>query len=129
MLPEEFAQRLDANLKSLSVKSALNPALWLVAVTFGFGLVGLKYFAGDLMVKILLVSAVGLPILVSCIAFLYFVFRQPERLQSEEYQIKAETLRVLKTKGRKLQAIDARILQTINHNPQRELPPQEEEEK
>lgn len=127
-MTEELAKRLDANLKSLSVKSALNPALWLVAVTFGFGLIGLKYFAGDVMVRILLVAAIGLPILVACIAFLYFVFKQPERLQSEEYQIKAETLRMVKTKGGRISQVEASIVRAINHNPRQLLQPGEDGE-
>ena len=129
MLPEEFAKRVDANLKSLSVKSALNPALWLVGVTCSLGLLGLKLFVADAMLKIVFVCVIGLPLVCVCLAFLFFVFRYPEKLQSEEYQIKAETLRMLKTQGGKLRAIDAQILQSLHHNPQREVLPHQEVEK
>lgn len=81
---EAIAKRLDSSLKSLRVRSALNPALWLVGVTFGFGLIGLTYFARDLMLKILFVSVIGLPVLVTCIAYLYLVFRQPEIGETDE---------------------------------------------
>jgi hypothetical protein len=76
----------------------------------------------DLMQFFLYVAAA--PILASVIGFLYFMIRDPQRLQSEDYQIRHETLEFIRQKGSSLE-ISPLSLEAIT-NP-RALPPPSEE--
>lgn len=123
MMPEQIAKQRDSQFRLISVKSALNPALWLVWAGLFGGLTGLWYFSSNLVLMIFFMALAGVPMLCACVVFLYFAIKQPERLQSEEYQLKAETLRMIKTKGGQFTPRATALLQAI-HNPARpELPP------
>lgn len=122
MLPEQLAKQKDSRFNSISVKSALNPALWLVAAAGTIGLFGLFYFSTNPLLSIFFACVIGLPLLCTCVAFLYFVFSNPERLQSEDFQLRAESLRIVKSKGGKLRQIDSRTLEVINNPARLALP-------
>jgi hypothetical protein len=83
----------------LLVRSALNPMLWLCGIIslpcFMFAV-----FVRDVWPLALLLLCIGsAPIIGTIVGFLYLMVVAPEKLQSEEYQIRHEALEVIKQKG------------------------------
>ena len=90
----------------LRVRSALNPVLWLCAVVT-VPLAGLATFAKEptwLMVCLVLLAF--LPLVFAGIGFLVFLLGDPDRLQSEEYQIRKRTLEMIGEKGQEAKPVD-----------------------
>jgi hypothetical protein len=82
----------------LCVRSALNPMLWLCAILTPVCLI-FAYIFRDATVLCYLLLAVGLfPVVVTCFGFIYFAIVRPEKLQSEEYQLRHETLLIIQEK-------------------------------
>lgn len=77
--------------------SALNPVLWLCGITILPGLLGAYRLSGPL--QYVFAGLAVLPVLMACGSFLYFMLTDPDRLQSEEYQIRHETLEIISTRG------------------------------
>jgi hypothetical protein len=57
-----------------------------------------------------------LPILLTCVVAGYFAFWKSERLQSEEYQLRHQTLSIIEEKGGRI-PIDSVSLQEIANPP------------
>jgi hypothetical protein len=86
----------------LVVKSALNPLLWLNAISVPTLIVsallfdrseGLRHFCSSLVYV-----AVAIPIGTLCVAIGFAIFK-PDKLQSEEYQLKQQALVILEQMG------------------------------
>ena len=108
----------------LRVKNALNPILWLC------GLVAVPSFAvltwnskPHIIVPILLCTVVGTAV----IGFLYLLFFDRDRLQSEEYLIQNRTLDLIEEKGSR-KAIDAATVAAISQTDFLALPNESEEQ-
>lgn len=84
---------------SLRVKSALNPMLWLCAIVSLPCFILSYLLHGIEPLATILVFIGAAPIAATIIGFLYFMVMAPEKLQSEEYQIRHEALEVIKQKG------------------------------
>jgi hypothetical protein len=98
---ERIATRAQSAASHLRVRSALNPMLWMCAIVSIPCLV-LAYFAhasGLDQLGTALVYIGGAPVLATIFGFFYFVIFCPEKLQSEEYQLRHETLELIKQKG------------------------------
>ena len=82
-LRTEITQRMADVGGRLRVKSALNPALWLCAVVT-VPLAGLATFVeGPTWLMVCLVVLAFLPPVLAGIGFVVFLFRDPDKLQSE----------------------------------------------
>lgn len=83
----------------LRVKSALNPMLWLCAIV-SLPCFGMAWFCRgtEPLATMLAISGVA-PIGITCALAVYFAVVRPEKLQSEEYQIRHEALELIKEKG------------------------------
>lgn len=127
MLPEQLTKNRHSHFQRISVKSALNPALFLVAITLTGGIAGLFYFSSNFILTIFFMFVIAIPILCACIAFIFFTFWKPEALRSEEFQLKLEQYRMLKTKGG-LRDVSPDLLRIINNPVLAELPPNSREE-
>jgi hypothetical protein len=104
---QNFLERIAASAHSaathLRVKSALNPMLWLCAIV-SLPCFSLSYFAhGIEPLATWLIYMGALPIFATIIGFLFFMIKSPEKLQSEDYQIRHETLELIRQKGTDLQ--------------------------
>ena len=100
---QTILERIAANAQSaatnLRVKSALNPMLWLCGIVSIPSFL-ISYFAhGIEPLATALVFIGGAPIVGTILGFLYFMIAAPEKLQSEDYQIRHETLALIKEKG------------------------------
>lgn len=82
----------------LRVRSALNPVLWLCAITtlpacyMMLGMVNPPYW--------LIIVAVA-PVITAIIGFLFLLIYDRDKLQSEDYQIKKKSLELIQEKGQK----------------------------
>ena len=84
---------------SLRVRSALNPALWLCAL-ITLPCFVIAYFADSAQpITTTLLCLGASPIAATIIGFFYFMIFAPEKLQSEDYQIRHETPEFIKQKG------------------------------
>jgi hypothetical protein len=68
------------------VRTAINPLLWLVGLTTPIAFF-LTAIIGDQMIRLVLLCFAAVPVLATLIAYAIFMFRDPDRLQSEEYRI------------------------------------------
>jgi ABC-type bacteriocin/lantibiotic exporter with double-glycine peptidase domain len=87
------------------VRTAINPLLWLVGLTTPLALV-FAAFIGDQIVRLLLVGFAAVPVIVTLIVYIIFMFRDPDRLQSEEYRIRQRALQILYRKGGSADIVD-----------------------
>lgn len=118
-LRTEITQRMADVGGRLRVKSALNPALWLCAVVT-VPLAGLATFVeGPTWLMVCLVVLAFLPPVLASIGFVIFLFRDPDKLQSEEYQIRKRTLEMIGEKGQGaslMDLVEAARLRLTNKN-------------
>lgn len=93
-----FGQSSQSAARSLRVRSALNPLLWLTGIAsplcFGAAYV---FKSMSPIFEVLIISGL-LPIGITCLGFCYFAIFKPEKLQSEDYQIRHESLQIIQQK-------------------------------
>ena len=80
----------------IHVRSALNPVLWLCGISSPVCLAFAYCFRSDIALRNLLVYIGIAPIVLACIAFIGFALFKVEKLQSEEYQLRHESLQIIK---------------------------------
>lgn len=100
--------------RALRVRSALNPMLWLTAIVSPAAFVAANQFRDAPAIAVGLLALGALPVVVTCLGFGYFAVRNPDKLQSEEYQLRHETLQLLQSKAGAI-AIDPTSLTAITN--------------
>jgi hypothetical protein len=80
----------------LRVKSALNPILWLCAIISGPAAVGFSFKVDS---PTYLIVMAYLPVVTAICGYVYFMIYDPDKLQSEEYQLKKMSLEMIEQKG------------------------------
>jgi hypothetical protein len=81
----------------LHVRSALNPLLWLCGICSPITLLLAFFSSGAPQVALLIIASV--PIVCTCAAYFYFMVREPNRLHSEDYQLRQQALEMIYEKG------------------------------
>ncbi len=118
MRDQVFSKAVEAGGR-LTVRSALNPILWLSGIITIPTLI-----AGVLYPEISTwIVAVGCsPVVVALFGFLFLLFFDRDKLQSEDYQIKKRTIELAQQKGDphplqidETQAIENPDLKTLQH--------------
>jgi hypothetical protein len=94
---EQITHVAQTAAQKLRVRSALNPLLWLCLIICPIFLYGAHSFE-DLIIQRILIAVAVLPVIVVCSISVYFAIRKPDKLQSEEYQIKHEALQMFQVK-------------------------------
>jgi hypothetical protein len=122
---ERMRQVSDTAVRHLRVRSALNPALWLSAIATPGCLTGAYWFKGVPWIRGVLVVVGLIPIVTASAIYIYFALTKPEKLQSEEYQLRHETLRLIEVKAR-ISPIDGEAIQAIASAPLHRLTPGED---
>lgn len=103
MVPDEIAvlERLSQSateaLIKLRVRSALNPGLLLSGVISVPSLILAYFSSGGFQIALTILAFI--PVLTTCGALLYFMVRDADKLQSEEYQIQKRALDIIEQKG------------------------------
>ncbi|MBP6012037.1 MAG: hypothetical protein KBA31_07405 [Alphaproteobacteria bacterium] len=92
--------RSSAAVAKLRVRSALNPMLWLCGI-FSLPCVVLATVFPNSPLALPLMALGSVPIVGTVVGFLWFMVKAPEKLQSEDYQIRHEALQLIRQKGSK----------------------------
>lgn len=82
--------------EKLAVRSALNPVLWLCAIVTVPALMVTPFLDSPPKWLILLICA---PVLAAIVGFIFLLFFDRDKLQSEDYQIKKRSLEIIEQKG------------------------------
>jgi len=120
---QSIAKASDA-LGRITVRSALNPMLWLC------GLVTIPCLAATALLPthpLWLVILGSSPVAAAIIGFLYLLLRNPDKLQSESYQLRKQALELIEEKGNP-NVIDATAVALVSNPDLPALaPPQKED--
>ena len=100
----------------LTVRSALNPILWLCAIVTIPSLCALPFISNPPIWLVLLICS---PVGAAIWGFIFLLFFDRDKLQSEDYQIRKQSLELMQQKGDKEpQIINVAEVETIT-NPER----------
>ena len=116
---ERVGQIAQTAAEKLHVRSALNPALWLCAIATPTCLLFAYLFRDVPEVRAWLLAGGLLPIVISSFGFLGFAIFRPDKLQSEEYQLRHQSLQLIQQKSGRL-ALSPTSIEAIA-NPQTRL--------
>lgn len=103
--------RHHSSVERVSVKNALNPVLWVCGLISVPSAVTLGFAPNPTWVHVTLALA---PVGVALFSFLFFMFRDPDRLQSESFQLRKQALELIEEKG-SLAVIDASSIEVISN--------------
>jgi hypothetical protein len=95
---EDVIGRAVSRAGVVRVRSALNPFLWCFVWTLAF-LVATYLLRDDPMTKYVCLGLAALPLLMTMAIGVFFAFRNPDRLQSEEFVIRQQELTMIEKKG------------------------------
>ncbi len=108
---QRIGTRHQASIESVAVKNVLNPVLWVCGLISAPAAVTLGFAPNPTWVHISL--ALG-PVAVALFAYLFFMFREPDRLQSESFQLRKQALELIEEKG-SFGVIDASTIEAISN--------------
>ena len=80
-------------------RTAVNPVLWIVGLISPLTLL-FALIAGDGASRTILFAIAACPILFFFVVYIFWMIRDPDRLQSEEYRIRVQELKSRYRKGR-----------------------------
>jgi hypothetical protein len=98
----------------LHVRSALNPLLWLCAICSPASLAIGAFASGAAQVAFLAIGA--LPVICACGAYVYLMIKAPDRLHSEDYQLRRQALQMIYEKGTKGGVLASSVVAITNPN-------------
>ena len=85
-------------LASIKHRTAVQPLLWLCG-TFSLGCFLIAALAKDPWLRHGLFIVGAVPLALLAFAYIYFMFSDPDRLHSEEFQLKRRSLSIVESKG------------------------------
>ncbi len=109
----------------VTVRSALNPVLWLSLI---ISVPGLGIFCIVDESPQWLPYLIFVPVGLVSIGFLYLLFKDPDKLQSEDYQLKRRSLEMILEKGESSPTLASNIKEIIS-NPEVPLLPEPDGDK
>jgi hypothetical protein len=83
----------------IRVRNAMNPLLWLLAISAPICWIAAYAFRDDPILKYGLAGLGALPIVASLVAYFLYFFLDRDRLQSEEFVLKQRELSIIERKG------------------------------
>lgn len=115
-LREALATRIVEAGERIRVRSALNPILWLCAIV---GAPATIAAAAKDRAPDWLITMAFLPVGVACLGFLILLFRDPDKLQSEDFQLQKRSMDILQEKGQPIRMVSYLNDMIENPNPPR----------
>jgi hypothetical protein len=100
-LKEVITQRAVQSGGTIHIRNALLPILWLCGI-ITIPVFSMTLYLVDVLPNWLIIMLIVLayfPVLVAIFAFLYLLFKNPDKLQSEDYQIRKQSLELIQEKG------------------------------
>lgn len=110
--------RHQSSIERVSVKNALNPVLWVCGLISVPAAITLGFAPNSSWVHVTLALA---PVGVALFSFLFFMLQDPDRLQSESFQLRKQALELIEEKG-SLAIIDASSIEVISNPDMPALP-------
>jgi amino acid permease len=110
-MPELFqrlTQLAENAISRLTVHSALNPCLWLVGLTMPFG-VAMVLLSSSLFLQITGVALIFFPLVFFGVGFIYFMLTNPDKLRSEDYELRRTALALIEQKGGNIAIAEASV--------------------
>lgn len=95
---EQLGKSSHSAAQSLHVKSALNPMLWLTAMVMPISFTAAYFFKDSGFIFELLIFVGVAPVVFTCLGFAYFAVFKTEKLQSEDYQLRSQSLQIIQQK-------------------------------
>jgi hypothetical protein len=95
---EQFSQLALRSAGRLRVRSALNPCLLMLSLCIPAGL----YLASESKSALLQIAGIGLifvAVIIFAVGFFYFMVKNPDKLRSEDYEIRMHALTMIERKG------------------------------
>jgi hypothetical protein len=89
------------------VQNALNPLLWVLAISAPICWIAAYMFRDDPILKYGFAGLGALPIVASLVAYFLYFFLDRDRLQSEEFVLKQRALQIVYRKGASAEFVDA----------------------
>ena len=115
----KFPFQTDSFVQKITVKSAVNPSLWACAVISTPLFILANKDDNKLAIAFFIIATI--PVISFFLSYVYLLFKNPDYLRSEDYQIKAESLKLLGSKDNPLQA-GANDVVSVVTNPQLPTP-------
>jgi hypothetical protein len=104
--PKDTIGNFTSRAGTVRVRNALNPLLWTMALVVPTSWIAAYFFRDEAMLEYALFGVGALPIFATLVAYFIFMFRDPNRLQSEEYQLRHEVLQILHKRGDVNEVVD-----------------------
>jgi hypothetical protein len=120
-LKDQIRQFGSEAVARLRVKSALNPILWLCGIISLPGLVLLGSSNVQPPAFYVIACIVCLPVILACGGYLFFLMKDPDKLQSEDYQLRKRSLELIQEKGQRFPVEPASIQLITNPDFPKEL--------
>lgn len=118
MLEPEFFERVTQGVQDaavrLQVRSALNPLLWLCAICTPLTFLYAYFSNGPTQVALLVIGS--LPVVCACGAYIYWMIVAPDRLHSEDYQLRRQALQMIHEKGGRAGVLASSVIAITNPN-------------
>lgn len=116
MNPEKTIGSWTTRAGVVRVRNALNPLLWMVALVAPTSWLAAYFFRDDSFLKYFFTALGSLPIFGTVIAYFIYMFRDPDRLQSEEYLLRQHAIQILYKKDATTEIVDI-----VNEAPRLEI--------
>lgn len=89
----------NSSVEKVSVKNTMNPILWVCGISVTLGFVYLLYRDPTPPIFYYILGFMFAPVVLFIVAYLYFMFKDPDKLQSEDYQLSKQALGIIEEKG------------------------------
>ena len=90
----------------VKVRNALNPMPWVLALVLPASLLAAYFFRDDVFLKYFFSGLGALPVVLTLLAYFIYMYRDPDRLQSEEYVLRQQALQYLYKKDATSEIVD-----------------------
>lgn len=108
---ERTGIRTQSHIERVHVKNVMNPLLWICGLVSAPSAVAVAMSTVPTWVSMVLATV---PVAVALLAYVYFMFTQPDRLQSEGYQLRKQALELIEEKG-SLAVIESTTIEIISN--------------
>ncbi len=103
---DDFVRAATSRVETVRVvRTAINPLLWLAGIGTPLAFV-LALVAGENWFRVALFATGALLLAATVVAYFILLFRDPDRLQSEEYRLRQRELTMIYGKGADAEVVD-----------------------
>lgn len=112
---EQLARNSQNAAGRLHVRNALTPILWADAIVIPLLLCGVFFlYESSPIIAYACLGCIILFVTTTCFSYMFFVIKSPEKLQSEDYQLRHESIQWMQQKGGDIQFTPTQLEQVIN---------------